>query len=294
MATRVEPPAGAARSRAAMQVVRTRAELRAALSRTTRPVGFVPTMGWLHAGHTSLVERARAESATVVVSIFVNPRQFGEAADFNRYPRNEARDLAICEAAGVDLVFAPDVDEVYPPGFDTTVSVGAIAEPLEGAARPGHFDGVATVVAILFSLVGAERAYLGLKDYQQVHVIQRMALDLALPTEVVPCATVREPDGLALSSRNARLSPAGRATAPVLRRALLAGAACIDGGERDADAVRAAMRAVLQAEPLADPDYVSVADPETLRELDTIGDGALLSLAVRIEGVRLIDNQRLG
>ena len=172
-----------------MQVVRTRAELREALAVAPRPVGFVPTMGWLHAGHTSLVERARAESATVVVSIFVNPRQFGEAADFTRYPRNEARDLANCDAAGVDLVFAPGVDEVYPPGSDTTVSVGAIAQPLEGAARPGHFDGVATVVAILLSLVGAERAYFGLKDYQQVQVIRRMALDLALPTVVVPCVT---------------------------------------------------------------------------------------------------------
>ncbi len=275
-----------------MQVVRTRAGLRSALAPMPRPVGFVPTMGWLHAGHTTLVERARSENETVVVSIFVNPRQFGEASDFTRYPRNEERDLAICEAAGVDLVFAPEVDEVYVPGFDTVVSIGAIAEPLEGAARPGHFDGVATVVAILFSLVGAERAYFGLKDYQQVHVIRRMALDLALPTQVVPCETVREPDGLALSSRNARLSPTGRAAAPVVRRALLAGAASIRTGERDAGDVRAAMRAVLAAEPLAEPEYVSVADPETLRELDAITDGALLSAAVRIDGVRLIDNER--
>src|SRR5450759_1120836 len=250
-----------------MQVVRTRAELREALAVAPRPVGFVPTMGWLHAGHTSLVERARAESETVVVSIFVNPRQFAEAADFTRYPRNEARDLAICEDAGVDLVFVPGVDEVYPPGSDTTVSVGAIAQPLEGAARPGHFDGVATVVAILLSLVGAQRAYFGLKDYQQVQVIRRMALDLALPTVVVPCVTAREQDGLALSSRNARLSPAGRAAAAVLRRALLAAAASVRSGERDADTVRELMRHVLATEPLADPDYVSVADPETLREL---------------------------
>jgi pantoate--beta-alanine ligase len=276
-----------------MQVVRTRAALRAALAIAPRPVGFVPTMGWLHAGHVSLVERARADSATVVVSIFVNPRQFGEAADFTKYPRNEARDLGICEAAGVDLVFAPPVEEVYVPGFDTTVSVGAIAEPLEGAARPGHFDGVATVVAILFSLVGAERAYFGLKDDQQVRVIRRMALDLALPTEVVALDTVREPDGLALSSRNARLSEAGRAAAPVIRRALLAGAACIREGERDAAAVRAEMSRILATEPLADPDYVSVADPDTLAELETVDDGALLSMAVRIEGIRLIDNERV-
>ena len=277
-----------------MEVVRTRAELRAALASAPRRVGLVPTMGWLHAGHTALIERARAESATVVVSIFVNPRQFGEASDFTQYPRNEARDLAVCEAAGVDLVFAPTVDEVYPPGFDTTVTMGAISRPLEGAARPGHFDGVATVVAILFALVGAERAYFGLKDYQQVRVIRRMALDLALPTEVVALETIREPDGLALSSRNARLSPAGRAAAPVIRRALLAGAACVGEGERDAGAVRTAMNSVLATEPLAEPDYVSVADPDTLAELATIGDaGALLSMAVRIEGVRLIDNERV-
>jgi pantoate--beta-alanine ligase len=277
-----------------MEVVRTRAELRASLATARRPVGLVPTMGWLHAGHTSLVEQARAENATVVVSIFVNPRQFGEAADFTQYPRNEARDLAICAEAGADLVFAPTVEEVYPPGFDTTVSVGAIAGPLEGAARPGHFDGVATVVAILFALVGAERAYFGLKDYQQVRVIRRMALDLALPTEVVSCPTVREPDGLALSSRNARLSPAGRAAAPVLRRALVAGEELVLAGEREPGAVRAVMLGVLAGEPLAEVDYVSVADPDTLEELNALDGQALLSLAVRIEGVRLIDNQPVG
>ena len=276
-----------------MHVVRTRAELRAALAVAPRPVGLVPTMGWLHAGHVSLVERARAESSTVVLSIFVNPTQFGDAADFEQYPRNEARDLAQADAAGVDLLFAPTVDEVYPAGFDTAVSVGAIASPLEGAARPGHFDGVATVVAILFALVGAERAYFGLKDYQQIRVIRRMALDLALPTTVVPCETVREPDGLALSSRNARLSPTGRAAAPVLHRALLAGAARIQSGERSADEVRAAMRGVLAEEPMADPDYVSAADADTLAELDEIGTETLLSLAVRIDGVRLIDNERV-
>ncbi len=276
-----------------MQVVRTRADLRAVLTTAPRPVGLVPTMGWLHAGHVSLVERARAESATVVMSIFVNPRQFGETADFERYPRNEARDLERAEAAGVDVVFAPDVDEVYPPGFDTVVSVGAISRPLEGAARPGHFAGVATVVAILFALVGAERAYFGLKDYQQVRVIARMARDLALPTEVVACETVREPDGLALSSRNARLTPAGRAAAPVLRRALLAGADRVREGELSGASVRKAMVAVLAEEPAATCDYVSVADPETLDELDVVPGRALLSLAARIDGVRLIDNERV-
>lgn len=274
-----------------MLVVRTRADLRAALASAPRPIGLVPTMGWLHAGHVSLVERARADSATVVMSIFVNPRQFGEARDFEQYPRNEARDFAKAETAGVDIMFAPGVDEVYPPGFDTVVSVGAISRPLEGAARPGHFDGVATVVAILFALVGAERAYFGLKDYQQVAVIRRMALDLALPTEVVPCPTVREADGLALSSRNARLSSDGRARAAVLHRALAEGAALVRHGERSGDAVRATVLATLASEPAADVDYASVADPDTLAELETVAGRALLSLAVRIEGVRLIDNE---
>ncbi|MGH2465567.1 MAG: 4-phosphopantoate--beta-alanine ligase, partial [Candidatus Limnocylindrales bacterium] len=176
------------------RVLRSRAELRAALADAPRPLGLVPTMGWLHAGHRSLFQRARAENPTVVASIFVNPRQFNVAADFTKYPRNEERDLQVCTAEGVDIVWAPPVDEVYVPGFDTTVSVGAIGAPLEGAARPGHFDGVATVVAILFGLVGAERAYFGQKDAQQVMVIRRMALDLAIATEVVTCPTVREAD----------------------------------------------------------------------------------------------------
>jgi pantoate--beta-alanine ligase len=250
-------------------------------------------MGWLHDGHRSLIERARRESATVVVSIFVNPRQFGETSDFTRYPRNEARDLEMCDAAGVDIVFAPSVDEVYPPGFDTVVTVGAIAQPLEGAARPGHFDGVATVVAILFALVGAERAYFGTKDAQQVRVIRRMALDLALPTEVVPCPTVRDVDGLAMSSRNARLSPAARAAAPVVRRALLDARSAWEAGERSADALRVVMRATLAAEPLAHVEYVSVADDATLEELQRVDGPALLSLAVRFDDVRLIDNEPL-
>ncbi len=214
------------------RILRTRAELRAALAAAPRPIGLVPTMGWLHDGHRALIRQARAADATTVVTIFVNPRQFNVPADFTRYPRNEDRDVAICEAEGVDIVWAPPVEEVYVPGFDTSVHVGAIAQPLEGAARPGHFDGVATVVAILFGLVGAEHAYFGQKDAQQVMVIRRMALDLALPTEVVACPTVREPDGLALSSRNVHLSPEERAAAPVLHRALLAAKAAYDGGER--------------------------------------------------------------
>ena len=278
-----------------MIVVRTRSELRDALAERPRPLGLVPTMGWLHAGHRSLFQRARGENATSIATIFVNPRQFNEAADYQRYPRNEARDLAICEEEGVDIVFAPGVEEVYPPGFDTTVAVGAVARPLEGAARPGHFDGVATVVAILFNLIGAERAYFGQKDAQQVMVIRQMARDLAIPTEVVACPTVREPDGLALSSRNVHLSPDERAAAPVLRRALLAGRELWEAGERSGDAIRRAMSSVLAAEPLATPAYVSVADGRTLAELDRLENGApvLLSLAVRFGPTRLIDNEPL-
>ena len=250
-------------------------------------------MGWLHAGHRALIQRARDENATTVVSIFVNPRQFGDPGDLEQYPRNEARDVAISAEEGADLVFAPTVDEVYPPGFDTTVQVGAVARPLEGAARPGHFDGVATVVAILFGLVSAERAYFGQKDAQQLLVIRRMATDLALPTEVIAHPTVREPDGLAMSSRNVHLSTAERTAAPVLRRALLAGRERWDAGERSADVLRAVMRRVLADEPLANPDYVSVADAETLRELTSVDGPALLSMAVRFGSTRLIDNEPL-
>ncbi len=276
------------------RVVRTRAELRAALAAAPRTVGLVPTMGWLHDGHRALMQRARQDDATTVVTIFVNPRQFNEAADYQQYPRNEARDLAICEAEGVDLVWAPPVEEVYPPGFDTVVHVGALARPLEGTARPGHFDGVATVVAILFGVVGAEHAYFGQKDAQQVMVIRQMARDLAIATEVIACPTVREPDGLALSSRNVHLDPEERIAAAVLRRALRAARAAWDAGERSGDELRATMRRVLAAEPLAEVEYVSVADGTTLDELEQVSGPALASLAVRFGSTRLIDNEPLG
>jgi len=274
-----------------LRIVRTRAELREALASAERPVGLVPTMGWLHEGHRALIHRARSENATTVVSIFVNPRQFGDPADLEKYPRSEARDVALCTEEGVDLIFAPSVEEVYPPGFETTVKAGDVAVRLEGAARPGHFDGVATVVAILFDLVGAEHAYFGQKDAQQLLVIRRMALDLALPTEVIACPTVREPDGLAMSSRNVHLSPDERAAAPVIHRALAAARAKLARGERSAEALRGEMRRVLAEEPLADPEYVSVADGTTLRELDTVDGPALLSMAVRFGSTRLIDNE---
>jgi pantoate--beta-alanine ligase len=276
------------------QIVRTREELGRVLANVARPLGLVPTMGWLHAGHRALMQQARAESATTVVSIFVNPRQFGDPKDLDQYPRDETRDLAICEAENVDLVFAPPVQEIYPPGSDTSVHVGAIAGPLEGTARPGHFDGVATVVAILFNVVGAERAYFGQKDAQQVLVVRQMAADLAIPTEVIACPTVREGDGLALSSRNVHLSKEERAAAPVLHRALLAAREQWAGGSRSGDELRARMREVLASEPLAVPDYVSVANAATLEELDRIEGPALLSLAVRFGSTRLIDNEPIG
>jgi pantoate--beta-alanine ligase len=275
-------------------VVRTREALRAALADAQRPIGIVPTMGWLHDGHRALMQRARRDNATVVVSIFVNPRQFGDPADLAQYPRNESRDVAMCGAEGVDLVFAPTVDEVYPPGFDTVVTVGAISRPLEGAARPGHFDGVATVVAILLNLVRAEHAYFGQKDAQQVAVIRRMALDLAIPTEVIACATVREPDGLAMSSRNVHLDRDQRSAAPALHRALQAAKAAWVGGERSAEVLRDMMRGRLAEEPLASIEYVSCADAATLAELDQVTGRALLSLAVRFGTTRLIDNESLG
>ena len=250
-------------------------------------------MGWLHEGHRALMRQARAADATTVVTIFVNPRQFTVADDYTQYPRNEARDVAIAQAEGVDIVFAPDAAEVYPPGFDTIVSVGAVAKPLEGAARPGHFDGVATVVAILFDLVGADHAYFGQKDAQQVMVIRQMARDLAIATQVIACPTVRESDGLALSSRNVHLTPEQRAAAPVLHQALLAARTRWEAGERSADVLREAMRATLGAEPLATVDYVSVADGTTLAELDRVEGPALLSLAVRFGTTRLIDNELL-
>jgi pantoate--beta-alanine ligase len=251
-------------------------------------------MGWLHRGHRELIRRARSDNATTVVTIFVNPRQFNEAADYTKYPRNEDRDLAMCADEGVDLVFAPGVEEIYPPGFDTAVSVGSVAQPLEGAARPGHYDGVATVVAILFNLVGAERAYFGQKDAQQVMVIRQMARDLAIGTEVLACPTVREADGLALSSRNVHLAPEERRAAVVLGRALLAARSTWEGGERSGDALRSAMRAELDREPLAAVEYVSIADGSTLQELDTVQRPALASLAVRFGSTRLIDNEPLG
>jgi len=273
-----------------MRVVHTIAEARAVRRALPGTWGFVPTMGYLHEGHLSLVRRARAENDRVAVSIFVNPTQFGPHEDYARYPRDPERDLRLLEPLGVDLVFVPSVEEMYPPGFQTWVIVEEVSRPLEGASRPGHFRGVATVVAKLFHILQPDRAYFGQKDAQQTVVIRRMVQDLNIPVEIVICPTVREPDGLAMSSRNTYLNPEERRAATVLFRALQAAKARYEAGERDAERLREAMREVIRAEPLARIDYVSVAHPETLRELEQVEGPALLSLAVYIGTTRLIDN----
>jgi len=273
-----------------MDVITAFADWRAQRRTVRGSLGLVPTMGYLHEGHLSLVRRALAENDRVVVWIFVNPAQFGPQEDLAAYPRDMPRDLHLLEREGVHCALAPTVEEVYPPGFQTTVTVEALSQPLEGASRPGHFRGVATVVARMIGLTQPDRAYFGQKDAQQCGVVRRMVADLAIPSEIVVCPTVREPDGLALSSRNVRLSPEARRAAPVLYRALQAAAALAARGERDAEALRACMRAELAAEPLAQVEYVSVADAETLAECERLSGPALASLAVRIGGVRLIDN----
>jgi pantoate--beta-alanine ligase len=275
-------------------VVRTRAEIRSARARLPEPVGFVPTMGALHAGHDSLVRRAREESASVVASIFVNPRQFGPGEDYERYPRDEASDVQRLAGLGVDLVFAPSVDEIYPRGFATSVDVGRLGEVLEGASRPGHFRGVATVVSVLFGLVRPQVAYFGQKDGQQTVVVRRIASDLGLSVEIRVCPTVRETDGLAVSSRNVYLTPEQRAAAPVLYRALREAERAYSNGEREADALRSLIARTVGLERDARLDYASVADLETLEELSTVDRPALASLAVRFGPTRLIDCVLLG
>lgn len=276
-----------------MKVVERVSQMHAERRRIAGSVGFVPTMGALHQGHLALASRARAENDLVVASIFVNPKQFGPTEDFASYPRDYQRDLALLEQESVDVVFMPTVEDMYPEGFDTYVAVGAIAERLEGASRPGHFRGVATVVAKLFNIVRPTRAYFGEKDAQQLRVIRKMVHDLAFDLEVVPVPTVREEDGLAMSSRNAYLNPQERQAATVLFRALSLAQRKFADGERDAELLRRAMRALIAAEPLADADYISITDSETLDEVSRIEGPALASLAVRIGRTRLIDNMLL-
>ena len=273
-----------------MKVIHTAADFRAARSECPGPLGLVPTMGYLHEGHLSLARRCRADNATSVASVFVNPTQFGPSEDLSTYPRDMEGDLAKLEAEGFDLVFAPDASEMYPDGFDTTVDVGDIARRLEGERRPGHFRGVATVVCKLLTIVRPDRAYFGQKDAQQCLVIRRLNADLNLGAEIVVMPTVRDPDGLALSSRNAHLSPEDRVAALSLHRVLTLAESLYAGGVRDAGAIRAQMIALLEAEPRASVDYVSVADAETLVELVSVDRRALVSMAVRIGKVRLIDN----
>ncbi len=273
-----------------MERLLTVADLRLALSEAPRPLGLVPTMGALHAGHRSLVEQARRDCATVAATIFVNPRQFGPAEDFSRYPRPLDHDLALLENAGVDVVFTPPAGEMYPEGFATTVSVAGPALPLEGAARPGHFDGVATVVTKLLLQTLPDRAYFGQKDGQQVAVIKRLVKDLDIPVQIAVMPTVREPDGLAMSSRNAYLTPAQREAAPALYRALSATRDRFRAGLRRRDKLEADCRKLLEAEPLIDSiDYVSVVDMETMAPWEGRVP-CMLAAGVRMGGVRLIDN----
>jgi pantoate--beta-alanine ligase len=273
-----------------VKVIATAADLRAARAELTSPVGMVPTMGYLHRGHLSLIDRARAECRGVIVSIFVNPTQFGPNEDFARYPRDLARDLDHCERAGVDLVFTPSESEIYPPGFATYVEVTGLQDRWEGMSRPGHFRGVATVVARLFRLALPDRAYFGEKDYQQLQIVRRMTRDLALDLEIVPCATVREADGLAMSSRNAYLDPESRAHAIALWEALRAAQEGAAAGGRDAAALTAAMHAAVARHPRMELDYAAVVDSVTLEPLEIIAGEARALIAARVGGIRLIDN----
>ena len=270
-----------------MRIFNTVDGFREAAGKVERPLGLVPTMGALHAGHRSLLNRARSDNATLAATIFVNPTQFGPSEDFSEYPRDLERDLVMMEETGVDLLFAPSADEMYPEGFDTSIDVGRIAKRLEGEHRPGHFLGVATVVCKLLSIARPDRAYLGQKDAQQSLVIKRLNIDLNLDAEIVVCPTVREQDGLALSSRNKYLSPSEREAATVLYRSLKLAP---DLGTSDANDIRRRMRNLIDDEPLANVDYVSVADAETLEELDVVDRPALVSVAVNIGETRLIDN----
>ena len=273
-----------------MKVIEKIAEMKQIRQQLTEPVGFVPTMGYLHEGHLALVKRARAENRWVIASIFVNPAQFGPQEDFNNYPRDPQRDLALLEKEKTDIVFMPSVAEMYPAQFNSRVEVNKVTERLEGASRPGHFRGVTTVVAKLFNIIQPTKAYFGQKDAQQAIVIRKMVADLNMNLEIVTIPTVREPDGLAISSRNTYLNPQQRQAAAVLYQALSLAQQLWAQGEKDAQLLRQEMTGLIQKQPLATIDYVSIADADTLDELDTVRSPALVSLAVRIGSTRLIDN----
>ena len=276
-----------------MKTVTTIAAVRAWRREAGSDVGFVPTMGYLHAGHVSLVERARRENAQVAASVFVNPAQFGPTEDLARYPRDLPRDLELCEQGGVDLVFTPSNHDIYQPGHRTYVEVHDLQDLWEGNLRPGHFRGVATVVALLFRIIEPAKAYFGEKDYQQLQIVRRLAADLRLGVEIVGCPTVREPDGLACSSRNVYLDPPARAQAAALYAALVQAQACLAQGEHRADALCGAMREVIARTPQIELDYAAVVDPECLAPLDTVTAEARALISARLAGVHLIDNAPL-
>lgn len=279
-----------------MQTISEIVPLRAALRdarRAGKSVGLAPTMGAFHEGHLSLMRRAKSENDLAVVTLFVNPTQFGDRDDFDRYPRDMARDAEMAEAAGVDFLFTPTPQTMYPQGFDSTVVVRALSERLEGISRPGHFAGVSTVVAKLLNIAQADRAYFGEKDWQQLQIVRALAHDLDIPTQIVGLPIVREPDGLALSSRNVRLTPEQRQAATVLVGALGAAQALAATGVHDTSPLAAVMRRAIEAEPLARLDYAVVVHPDTLQELDTIQDGAIALVAATFGKVRLIDNRLL-
>jgi pantoate--beta-alanine ligase len=274
-----------------MKVIENIQEMSRACREAPRPLGLVPTMGALHEGHLTLIRQARRENAAVEVSIFVNPAQFGPQEDLAHYPRDLERDLGLLRRERVDLVFTPAPDAIYPPGFDTWVDAGALATRLEGAVRPGHFRGVATVVTKLFNLVRPDRAYFGQKDGQQTLVVRQLTRDLNLGVDIIVVPTVREPDGLALSSRNVYLTPEQRRAAPVIYRGLCLVGELWQQGVWNAEKLRQAARQVLESEPLIERiDYVSVADADTLEELNTIHGRAMVSVAVKLGVPRLIDN----
>ena len=273
-----------------MEVVVTLDDLKAARRSLIEPVGLVPTMGFLHEGHLSLVRQARHECASVVVSIFVNPTQFGPNEDFDKYPRNLSRDLSLLKSGNVNLVWTPTEKMMYPPGYQTWVSVEELTKPLEGEMRPGHFRGVATVVAKLFNSVQPQRAYFGQKDAQQAAIIRQMSRDLGFPIDIVVCPTLREPDGLAMSSRNVYLLPDERQAATALSQALFKAKEECEAGQRDANHLKKLVLDSLEAEPLIKVQYISCAHPDTLQEIEGTVDRGLLSLAVTIGKTRLIDN----
>jgi pantoate--beta-alanine ligase len=275
------------------RIIATGEELRIAIAsarQTGRTIGFVPTMGALHAGHTSLVETARQECDLVVASIFVNPTQFGPGEDLERYPRNLAADVAQLSPRGVDILFAPPPEEIYRPGHTTMVEVSGLAESLEGILRPGHFRGVATVVLKLLNLVTPDVAYFGQKDYQQSLVVRRLVADLDVPVKIRVCPTVRDPDGLAMSSRNAYLTPYDRQMALVLSRSLALACDLFESGQRDAAVIKRLMRELFDEAPGTTVDYLTLADGESLREVDEITPHTVALVAARVGGVRLIDN----